>query len=517
MRRARAPPTVLPMARHLNHRYHLDEVVGTGGMGTVHRATDVRLGRTVAIKVLRGGADADPTDRARMRSEAQLAAAIRHPGVAQVHDYDEDTSDGTMFIVMEYVDGHSLGELLRERGPLPVDQVMSVVQQVAEGLQAAHDLGIVHRDLKPANIMLTPAGRTVLVDFGIAQGAASEPLTDTGSLVGTADYMSPEQARGSSATPRSDLYSLGLVAYHCLTGTSPFRRDSHVATAYAQVHDELPSLDATLPPAVTSLVASLTAKDPDRRPASAAEVARRAAAIGAATAIALPPTFDLDMPVASAPVAEPTATLQQSPSRRPALLPLGLAVLLVLLAVAGWRVLRGEPPVVPDVVGASVADARTEIREAGLVPRIRVVDVAGQDEGQVVRQTPAAGKQAEQDDRVQLSVASGKVRLVAGDVVGRTYAQAAAALEDLGLVVKRAEVTRTDDAGKVVALDRSGRLSSGATVTLTVAVAPAADAQSRGTGAAAGPATKEATKTPSQRAPKGKAKGKDKGRAKGKG
>lgn len=506
------------MGRHLNQRYQLDDVVGTGGMGSVHRAVDIRLGRTVAIKLLKGGADADVTDRARMRSEAQLAASIRHPGVAQVYDYDEDTSSHATFIVMEYVDGHTLAQVLRERGPLPVDQVMSVVQQVAEGLQAAHDLGIVHRDLKPANIMLTPAGRTVLVDFGIARTDTSDPLTDTGSLVGTADYMSPEQAQGRGATPRSDLYSLGVVAYQCLTGVSPFRRDSHVATAFAQVHDDLPPFDDDVPPRVARLISALTAKDPDERPASAADVAREAASIGAAGTIDMPPTFEMLAPASATPVdVTPVPTsVPDERRRRPGWLVAALALLLVLAGVTAWQALADEPPVVPDVVGVSVADATAEVRDAGLSPRTRLVDVAGHAEGQVVKQTPEAGATAEEDDRVDLLVASGKVRVAAKDVIGRPYDRAAAALERLGLVVRRDEVTRSTDLGDVVALDKSGRLASGDTVTLSVAVAPPVSVATGG-GAASTGGSKAAPAKKSKGGNNGSGPGANSGKAKGKG
>ncbi|MCL8250635.1 serine/threonine protein kinase [Aeromicrobium fastidiosum] len=252
------------MTEKLNGRYELGDVVGAGGMGAVYRATDTRLGRVVAVKALRGGALADEVARARMRSEARLASTVHHPGVAQVYDYDDrsTTHGGMAFIVMEFVDGRSLSQVLRDRGRLPIDEVMSIVQQVADALAAAHAVGVVHRDLKPANIMLTPAGRAVLVDFGIASSATSDPLTDTGALIGTADYLSPEQASGRSATPRSDLYALGVVTHQCLTGVSPFRRDHHVATALAHLQDELPPLDASVPPRVRELVRRLAEKNP---------------------------------------------------------------------------------------------------------------------------------------------------------------------------------------------------------------------------------------------------------------
>lgn len=472
----------------LNDRYELGDVVGAGGMGAVHRATDIRLGRTVAVKVLRSGPLADETARARMRSEAHLAASIHHPGVAQVFDFEEDsaTHGGTTFIVMQFVEGHSLAQLLREQGPMAPDQVMSVVVQVAEGLQAAHEAGIIHRDLKPANIMLTPAGRTVLVDFGIARSAASEPLTDTGALIGTADYMSPEQVSGRPASPQSDLYALGVVAYHCLTGTSPFRRDSHFATALAHLHDDLPPLDPTVRPEIVDLISSLTAKEPAKRPSTAAAVARRAAAIGAAASIDLPPTFELPLasplepggtqPLEVTSTIAPVTTAVPRSLRRPVAVWAGLALLMLLLAFVGIQKLRADssPTAVPNVVGMNVQDASAQIKGAGMTARRRTVDQAGHEAGEVVKQSPAAGSAPPADRSVEISIASGKVAVAADQLMGLTYERASAALEKLGFVVARKNVSQSAHAGQVVGVNKSGRLPVGSTITLSVAVAPIA-------------------------------------------
>lgn len=502
-----------------DERYTLDEVVGSGGMGTVHRATDNRLGRTVAIKVLHGDQGADDVARSRMRSEAHLAASIHHPGVAQVFDYVEDDAgpDGSTYIVMQYIEGRSLSELLKQEGPLPPDQVMSVVQQVAEGLQAAHDAGIVHRDLKPANIMLTPAGRTVLVDFGIAQAATSEPLTDTGSLVGTTDYISPEQVRGKSATSLSDLYSLGVVAFHCLTGTSPFRRDTHIATAMAQLHDELPPFGPDVPQDVQDLIVSMTAKNPADRPQTADDVARTAAATGAATSIDLPDTFEMRLPGwrAAPPRSAASPSRTNRRGRRPLTVFAGLGILVALLALLGIRELAADDPVtVPDVVGMNIEDASGHLRAAGLIPRTEMVDVAGKRKGNVVEQSPEPGTTAQDDDTVQLTVASGKVRVAADTFIGKPYDKASAALEKLGFVVKRKDVASSEDAGDVVALDKSGRLADGATITLSVAVAPVAapTGGSSSTGGSSGGKAK-----PSKPANPNKGKGNNSGKGKGKG
>lgn len=418
------------MIEILNERYELGDVIGSGGMGAVYRATDLRLGRVVAIKILRGGPLADEVARSRMRSEASLAASINHPAVAQIFDFEQDRSahGGLSFIVMELIEGKSLSQLLREQGTLPAEQVLAVVKQVAEGLEAAHRVGVVHRDLKPSNIMLTPAGRTVLVDFGIAQTVASEPVTDTGVMVGTVEYMSPEQAAGRPATSQSDLYALGVVAHHCLSGASPFRRESQIATALAHLNDELSPLPPEVPAEVDQLVRSLTAKDPAQRPSSAADVALEAGRIR--------------------------------------------AVVLSLAFLGFKRLWPSDPETVPNVVGMDEGEAKAEIREAGMDVSMHRVDVPGEAAGQVVDQSPAGGRPGWEADPVTLSVVSGKVRVSPETVIGTTYAEASAALKELGFEVRRKNVVQTDHIGVVVAIDKTGRVPDGSTITLSVALPP---------------------------------------------
>lgn len=495
----------------LHDRYELGEVVGHGGMGSVHRAVDTRLSRTVAVKVLREGPDSDTIGRARMRSEAHLAASIFHPGVAQVFDFVEgesaagDDLDASSFIVMQFIEGHSLAQLLKDRGPMPSEEVMSVVAQVAEGLQAVHEAGIVHRDLKPANIMLTPAGRTVLVDFGIARASSSEMLTQTGTMVGTADYMSPEQTGGASATPRSDLYALGVVAHHCLTGTSPFRRESHIATALAHVTDDAPPLPPTVPEPVARLVEELMARDPADRPESAAVVAARAREIGAASSIDVSRTFALAgargpddelTAVGTVPPVPPVPPSVQEPSshevrsvrrrRRRPLAWAAVAVLALMLGAVAFQVLGSATPTVPNVIGLPLDEASERIKEAGLEVRASTVDVAGTPAEQVTEQSPRAGAEASEGGVVEVSVASGRVLVPSRRVIGQPYAEAAGLLEGLGFQVVRKDVVRAAGAGKVVGLNRSGRIPDGATITLSVAVAPVPPQPSGQTSGSAG-------------------------------
>ncbi len=218
-------------------------------MGEVWQGHDEVLDRTVAIKIIRPNLADDENVRARLRVEAQLAGKLHHPGIVNVFDYGEDEEDGkpVPFLVMPLIDGAPLSALLAERGSLSTGETMAIVAEIASALQVAHDAGIVHRDLKPGNILVTPDGRVMLVDFGIAHAAGGEPLTQTGALIGTADYLSPEQAAGRTATPASDLYSLGVVAYTCLSGNLPFHRESDIATALAHIQADTPALPETVP------------------------------------------------------------------------------------------------------------------------------------------------------------------------------------------------------------------------------------------------------------------------------
>ncbi|MGH3321060.1 MAG: serine/threonine-protein kinase [Streptosporangiaceae bacterium] len=258
-------------------RYRLEERLASGGMGEVWSATDEELGRRVAVKVLKPEHASDPMFRERFRAEARNTAALTHSAIAKVHDYIED--DQTAFLVMEYVPGRPLSALLAEGGPLDVDTTLDVAAQTARALQAAHDAGVIHRDIKPSNLIIGPSGIVKVTDLGAARALGTPALTQTGVVVGTVHYMAPEQAAGRRVTPATDIYALGIVAYECLAGRLPFRHDTPVNIALAHVHLPPPALPDDVPPAVRVLVGECLAKDPEDRPASAYELARRAAAL----------------------------------------------------------------------------------------------------------------------------------------------------------------------------------------------------------------------------------------------
>ncbi len=256
-------------------RYQLQGRIAAGAVGEVWQATDLVLSRPVAVKRLRDGYAGQAEAMARFRAEARHAGALSHPGIAQVYDYGEADPPSPPFLVMEFVDGPSLAGLL-DGGPLAPGDAMDVLAQVAAGLAAAHAAGLVHRDIKPANLLVAPDGQVKITDFGIAHAAGSAQLTGTGTMVGTPSYLAPERAAGASATPASDLYSLGVVGYECLAGQPPFQGTPMEVVAACQ-SAPVPPLPAAVPAAVAALVMELTAKDPAARPASASQVATRAA------------------------------------------------------------------------------------------------------------------------------------------------------------------------------------------------------------------------------------------------
>src|SRR6202043_1383629 len=286
-------------SRLLGGRYELDGVVGRGGMAEVYRARDIRLDRVVAVKTLREDLARDATFQARFRREAQSAASLNHPSIIAVYDTGEDMEgpENLPYIVMEYVDGRTLRDLLREDRRLLPERALEITDGVLRALDYSHRHGIVHRDIKPANVMLTRSAEVKVMDFGIARAVsdAQATMTQTAQVIGTAQYLSPEQARGERVDARSDLYSTGCLLYELLTGRPPFTGDSPVAIAYQHVRENPipPSrLDPSLPPWADSIVLKAMAKSPNDRYQSAAEMQQdiQRAASGMQVAAAMPPT-----------------------------------------------------------------------------------------------------------------------------------------------------------------------------------------------------------------------------------
>jgi eukaryotic-like serine/threonine-protein kinase len=329
--------------RTLAGRYELAGVIGRGGMGTVYEARDLVLGRSVAVKLLAGLlADQDPTSIARFEREARAAAALNHPAVVAVYDTGED--DGARFIVMELISGRSLEAILREQGPLEPARAAEIAARVADALAAAHAAGIVHRDVKPANVMIADDGSVKVLDFGIARAIDGTTLTQNAMVLGTAAYMSPEQALGKPADERSDIYALGCVLYALITGRPPFTGDSPAVVLNQHANLAPPPLGPEVScgsPGLAALVIQMLAKSPDDRPQTAAQVRDR---------LTSAPARPQGTPAATAATKRlaPTTARRQLPStakpgRRRLILAVGLAVLLLVIAVVALAFGGGSP------------------------------------------------------------------------------------------------------------------------------------------------------------------------------
>ena len=287
-------PKRLPNGHLLTGRYRLTKRIAVGGMGEVWRAEDELLGRQVAIKLLSAAHASDEQFRERFRGEARYAASLSHPGIARVYDYGESAAEpggdwpesGLAYLVMELVDGEPLSAALARDGRMPTATALDIVAQAARALAAAHAAGIAHRDIKPGNLLITPEGQVKITDFGIARAVLAAHLTQTGMVIGTAQYVSPEQASARPITTATDIYSLGVVAYECLAGRPPFTAETAIALALAHVNDRPPPLPGDVPPQVAALVGQMLAKDPKNRPASAQAVADRASALAEDTSLA---------------------------------------------------------------------------------------------------------------------------------------------------------------------------------------------------------------------------------------
>ena len=363
-------------------RYELDSRIAIGGMGEVWEATDHVIGRTVAIKILKDEYMGDPGFLERFRAEARHAALVNHEGIASVFDYGEE--NGSAFLVMELVPGEALSTILERDGSLSTDKTLDIVAQTSLALQAAHAAGLVHRDIKPGNLLITPDGRVKITDFGIARIADQVPLTATGQVMGTVQYLSPEQASGHPASPATDIYSLGIVAYESLAGKRPFTGESQVAIAMAQINEQPPPLPATVAAPVQNLVMAMIAKKPEERPASAAAVARAATALrrgDVAAAVAAVPAVaggvvatdaatqlltaggetgaaTAIMPAPGEPGAEDEQPAEKK-KRSPWTWPLIALIALLLLVLAGtiWAVLanQGDPNPGPSTPSSSAS------------------------------------------------------------------------------------------------------------------------------------------------------------------
>jgi len=313
-------------------RYRLQLRIAIGGMGEVWQAEDELILRQVAIKILKQEYLSDPAFLERFRTEARSAALVEHVGIANIYDYGEDT--GSAYLVMELVPGESMSRLLEREKRLPEAQVLDIVAQTSRALAAAHARGLVHRDIKPGNLLITPDGKVKITDFGIARVGDQVPLTKTGQVMGTVQYLAPEQATGKTSTGATDLYSLGVVAYEALAGRRPFRGENQMAIAMAHINEMPPALSDSIDPRVQNLVLSCLAKKPNQRPESGTSLAIRAEALLREKRKGAPVTSvtPIDDPVTEV-ISTDTAPLPRAPIVWPWLATIGLLILTTIVVI----------------------------------------------------------------------------------------------------------------------------------------------------------------------------------------
>ena len=478
-----------PMAHRLAGRYEVRSLIGRGGMAEVHLGFDTRLSRVVAIKMLRRDLAQDSIFQARFRREAQSAASLNHPTIVAVYDTGEEIIEDAVgrsiavpYIVMEYVEGHTVKDLISDGTAVPINEAVEIVSGVLSALDYSHANHLVHRDIKPGNIMLTSDGKIKVMDFGIARALTDSQatMTQTNAVVGTAQYLSPEQARGETVDARSDLYSTGVVLFELLTGRPPFKGDSAVAVAYQHVEQIPPtpsSILSDIPDSLDRVVLKALAKNrEDRYPTAAAmlsdlqrvsrgldvaappadswatEVLPTAGRVGAQTAATMPmsavaPHGGGQATAATStslpPVAERADAAEEASKarkRRTAIIASVVVIALLLIGGSVWALTRRaaapETVAVPTVVGLSQANAKTQIEAAGFVWELNPEKVASDsvEEGSVASTDPAGGTQAEKGSTVRVTISSGPDSVVLPDnLVGMTPEDARKAIETLGL------------------------------------------------------------------------------------
>lgn len=449
------------LGKVLESRYRVDELIARGGMATVYRGTDLRLGRTVALKVLGGVLVNDPDFVERFTQEARATAALTHPNVVAVHD--QGISSGFPFLVMEFVQGRTIREIMAQSGPFTSAHALEIISSVLAGLTSAHEAGFVHRDIKPENVLITDNGHIKVTDFGLARVISDTPVSDsTGAiLLGTMAYLSPEQVQQLAVDQRSDVYSCGILLYEMVTGLVPFTGTSPLDVAYQHVNSNVapPStVQPDVPPAVDHLVLAATRKTVSERIQSANEF--RDAAIRAlsavpraealTTALSLKTTLAIPAPASTTHQASgPTQVHQNGPNtspiqnkgsdfQKPARRKFAPMLLLVALLIAGgaWYQFVGNSVAVPSVSALTVDQAAAIVTPLGL--GVEVIKEYSEDVpiGTIIRTEPSSGQKARKGSSVNIFVSMGKERyLIPSDLAGKDPSEAISALEALTLVV----------------------------------------------------------------------------------
>ncbi|MUM17141.1 Stk1 family PASTA domain-containing Ser/Thr kinase [Mycobacterium sp. CBMA271] len=484
--------------QHLSDRYELGDILGYGGMSEVHLARDQRLNRDVAIKVLRADLARDPSFYLRFRREAQNAAALNHPAIVAVYDTGEaETPTGPLpYIVMEYVDGITLRDIVKEDGPMPIRRAIEVIADSCQALNFSHQHGIIHRDVKPANIMISKTGAVKVMDFGIARAVsdAGVSVTQTAAVIGTAQYLSPEQARGETVDARSDVYSLGCVLYELLTSEPPFVGDSPVAVAYQHVReDPLPpsKRNPEIPPGLDSVVLKALSKNPDNRYQNAAEMrtdlmrvyqgeqpdAPKVLTDAERSSMLNTPSSAKTFP-APGPSTGPQPGHYAEPRRNPLSRWLvGLAALVVLTVVVTVAIVWGSGPSrdvqVPDVTGKSQAEAVAALQNLGFKTRTQKNTSSKMAPDKVIDTDPAKGSTVSAGTEVTLNVSIGPESQQVPDCKGLSFGDAVKKLQGAGFkgtFTQSETKSLPEDKGRVMATNPPAGQYSAVTNNITIVV-----------------------------------------------
>jgi eukaryotic-like serine/threonine-protein kinase len=476
----------MTIPQHLSDRYELGEIVGFGGMSEVHLARDTRLDRDVAVKVLRADLARDPASYLRFRREAQHAAALSHPAIVAVHDTGEaETPNGKLpYIVMEYVDGVTVRDLLHKDGPMEPKRAIETIADACQALNFSHQHGIIHRDVKPANIMISKTGAVKVMDFGIARALAdANTVTQTAAVIGTAQYLSPEQARGDKVDARSDVYSLGCVLYEILTGEPPFIGDSPVAVAYQHVReDPVPPSQrhAGISPELDAVVLKSLAKNPDNRYQSAAELHEDLLRVHSGRTPQAPKVLaDDDRNIAGqqARRGEDWDRLAGGHSIARWLVAVAFVAVLTVAILVAINLHGGgssSSPVmrVPDVKGQTLDQAVAALQRVGLKVNPHRSDNAAVERDHVIDTNPGANAAVDAGSEVTVNVSNGPQQRVMPDVLGLRYADAVSRLKSAGFEKFKQQQAPSSPAQKnrVVGTSPSANQASAITAEITISV-----------------------------------------------
>jgi len=427
------------LGRLLDGRYRLDAPIARGGMATVYAATDTRLDRPVAVKVMRPGLADDPDFVERFAREARAAARLSSPEVVAVHDQGTDAVTGTAYLVMERVSGGTLRDVLREQGALPPSQALDLLEPVLVALAAAHAAGLVHRDVKPENVLLSADGRVKVADFGLARAIVTSSVTaTTGVLIGTVAYLAPEQVEHGRTDTRTDVYAAGILLFELLTGRPPYASESPMAVAFRHVHDDVPPPGRVvegIPAGLDDLVVRATRRDPAARPVDAGAFLAQLRAVRADLGDAAPGPVVRRAGAPTLVVPRSELVGDRPTGRRRHVLGLLAALVAVVVLAGGWWALVGRWTDAPAVVGLTETQAREALSAEGFtVEELPAVHSDRVPEDHVVDQDPVADGRVVAGGTITLTTSLGPDRREVPEVVGRTREQATAALEDVGLV-----------------------------------------------------------------------------------